>query len=298
MDKVIVPTMLRPFMRRLLSEILRTDSDFEAFCMDYCHPVERRFTSGMDRVQKTNILFHVIELEKIFLALQVYNPEQFNASYEATRRCMDPPKNIRTLSGCAEELFSHNKDSVDIKLAQQDAHSFADLTSAAQSLINSLPTAPREEHAISADIFNASELISADPIYRLPSGRYVAQTLSIIENTCSSEGMSVLKPGYITNVQNDAMTGTVSILTATNILLGSGAVRNNVGTLTSNTAFINNNEQWQSERIIQLQIIGNARVSLLIEDRRKARISLGLWKRNLPDCVVRWRMDIVSVSPE
>ena len=42
-----------------------TDADFNAFCLDYFPDVQRQFGTGMDRVQKINLL---LELALIFIA--------------------------------------------------------------------------------------------------------------------------------------------------------------------------------------------------------------------------------------
>jgi hypothetical protein len=43
-------------LRRFLQSVLIGDSDLEAFCLDYFPAVRNRFSSGMDRMQKLNIL--------------------------------------------------------------------------------------------------------------------------------------------------------------------------------------------------------------------------------------------------
>lgn len=43
-------------LRKLLSQLLRTDSDFNAFCLDYFPQTQRLFATGMDRQAKTSLL--------------------------------------------------------------------------------------------------------------------------------------------------------------------------------------------------------------------------------------------------
>lgn len=43
-------------VRRLLGLVLRSDSDLDAFCLDYFPAVYRRFSRGMSRVEKVNLL--------------------------------------------------------------------------------------------------------------------------------------------------------------------------------------------------------------------------------------------------
>ena len=51
------PADLEPqTLRRLLAELLRSDPDFDAFCLDHFPDVHRRFASGMERTQKENLL--------------------------------------------------------------------------------------------------------------------------------------------------------------------------------------------------------------------------------------------------
>lgn len=49
-------TIDTPRLRQILAELLRSDSDLDAFCLDHFREVHRRFSSSMDRTQKENIL--------------------------------------------------------------------------------------------------------------------------------------------------------------------------------------------------------------------------------------------------
>lgn len=60
----------RPELRRLLNRIFPTDSDFEAFCIDFFPQVAMRFASGMDRLSKESLLLALTEQEQILLALR------------------------------------------------------------------------------------------------------------------------------------------------------------------------------------------------------------------------------------
>jgi len=51
------------YLRVLLTNKLRTDSDFDAFCLDHFPSIKMRFSNGMDRVAKMNLL---IELARPF----------------------------------------------------------------------------------------------------------------------------------------------------------------------------------------------------------------------------------------
>jgi hypothetical protein len=51
--------LTRHRMRELLDQVLRTDADFDAFCIDFFPDVQRRFGSGMLRTQKASLLLEV-----------------------------------------------------------------------------------------------------------------------------------------------------------------------------------------------------------------------------------------------
>lgn len=63
-------------LRQLLMNVLPTDSDQDAFVIDYFTSVFRRFASGMDRPQKLNILFEAHEPDEILAALEHHQPER------------------------------------------------------------------------------------------------------------------------------------------------------------------------------------------------------------------------------
>lgn len=46
----------RASVRRQIEEVLRTDADLDSFCLDYFPQVQRRFSEGMDRLKKLNLL--------------------------------------------------------------------------------------------------------------------------------------------------------------------------------------------------------------------------------------------------
>lgn len=62
--------LTRPQLRALLDSLLRSDADFDAFAGDRCPEANRRFTDGMDRVRKTNILLQYAEPERLEEELQ------------------------------------------------------------------------------------------------------------------------------------------------------------------------------------------------------------------------------------
>lgn len=53
---------IQPYqVRAALQRHLPTDADFEGFCIDYFPDVQKRFSSGMNRLQKENLLLEMVE---------------------------------------------------------------------------------------------------------------------------------------------------------------------------------------------------------------------------------------------
>lgn len=64
-------------LRELLRQCLRTDTDFDAFCLDHFVTVYERFGGGMDRVQKENLLLaHAPSLQAVLQALSQSFPRK------------------------------------------------------------------------------------------------------------------------------------------------------------------------------------------------------------------------------
>src|SRR5262245_29032238 len=47
-------------LRQRINQLFRTDADFEAFCCDEYPLIQQRFSHGMDRVTKVNLLLQVL----------------------------------------------------------------------------------------------------------------------------------------------------------------------------------------------------------------------------------------------
>lgn len=62
-------------LRRLLSKVLSTESELDAFCLDYLPEVARRFTDGMDRATKVNLLLMLVPHVELLNRLRSANPE-------------------------------------------------------------------------------------------------------------------------------------------------------------------------------------------------------------------------------
>lgn len=58
-------------LRQQLSDTLRTDQDFDAFCLDHFRSVFDRFTGGMDRVGKMNLLLTLADEAEVVRCLEL-----------------------------------------------------------------------------------------------------------------------------------------------------------------------------------------------------------------------------------
>lgn len=67
-------------MRRLLNEVLVTDADFDAFCLDNFPRIKARFAEGMERLAKQNILLESISTKEILVKLKTDYPERVLAA--------------------------------------------------------------------------------------------------------------------------------------------------------------------------------------------------------------------------
>jgi len=59
-----------PQLRGLLEQALLTDADFDAFCIDYAPDIYRRFSAGMERTQKMNLLLSGTAAPDLLAALK------------------------------------------------------------------------------------------------------------------------------------------------------------------------------------------------------------------------------------
>ncbi len=65
----------RSQLRQLLQRVLPTDSDQDAFVIDFFPDIHRHFSAGMDRTQKVNLLVEHYETDEIFVALEQFAPD-------------------------------------------------------------------------------------------------------------------------------------------------------------------------------------------------------------------------------
>lgn len=69
-------TPTRASLRSLIEQVLRLDSELTAFCLDYFPAVNQRFTDGMDRMKKVNLLFEMAQTDRILFHLRESNPTE------------------------------------------------------------------------------------------------------------------------------------------------------------------------------------------------------------------------------
>ncbi len=77
-------------LRRTLLRVLPGDSDLEAFCLDHFPSVHQRFSLGMERQAKLNLLLQYVSAEKLVAALNRYASAEFTQEHEALNRDKAP----------------------------------------------------------------------------------------------------------------------------------------------------------------------------------------------------------------
>lgn len=63
-------------LRNLISHVLVSDAELNAFCLDFFRTVQQRFTDGMDRLQKVNLLLELVPAADILSRLRESNPDE------------------------------------------------------------------------------------------------------------------------------------------------------------------------------------------------------------------------------
>lgn len=71
------PAVSRQRVREQLAERLSTVEELDAFCLDYFPEVKRRFTGGMDRLARENLLLEMQDSAEVQAALQRYSGQRF-----------------------------------------------------------------------------------------------------------------------------------------------------------------------------------------------------------------------------
>ncbi|MBL9006968.1 MAG: hypothetical protein JNJ46_22115 [Myxococcales bacterium] len=72
------------WLRKALREVLRTDSEFTAFCLDYFPTTHILFANGMDRLQKENLLLETTKPNALWAALREGYPDMCQTLDPAT----------------------------------------------------------------------------------------------------------------------------------------------------------------------------------------------------------------------
>lgn len=67
---VMQPHIDNSLVRDALEKVLKTDTDFDAFCQDHCRETYNRFSTHQDRMVKTNTLLMLIDSPEIYRRLQ------------------------------------------------------------------------------------------------------------------------------------------------------------------------------------------------------------------------------------
>ena len=72
-------TLTRRMLRQVINDILRTEADVDAFCIDYFPVVAKRFSGSMDRQARLNLLFTLEEHVAVYNAMfDAYAKEMTN----------------------------------------------------------------------------------------------------------------------------------------------------------------------------------------------------------------------------
>jgi hypothetical protein len=96
-------------LRKLLKGVLRSDADLDAFALDYFPAVHERWTGGMDRVQKVNVLLVCVDPVEIQAALHQAWPEETDAFLRslAARPAVDTAAPTIDLKSVAVPFLRH-----------------------------------------------------------------------------------------------------------------------------------------------------------------------------------------------
>lgn len=123
MDEGLSTLSPRALTRRLIQELLPTDADLDGFCVDHFPKVHARFTSGMDRVSKINLLLALASPQEIVQRLQSVAIEPTKAQVNALnqilgdhryQRMRQLEEELDTVCNQREELLSHSVNTEDL----------------------------------------------------------------------------------------------------------------------------------------------------------------------------------------
>lgn len=66
------PQSIRAVVRHMIDDVFKCEVDFESFVIDYFFEVKKRFSTGMERKQKENLLLELADPNEILSRLQCY----------------------------------------------------------------------------------------------------------------------------------------------------------------------------------------------------------------------------------
>lgn len=77
-SRIARPT--RASIRAIIEKLLITDSDLDGFCVDYFPFVYKRFTNGMDRISKVNLLIELVSSTDLLTCFRQSHTEELEAN--------------------------------------------------------------------------------------------------------------------------------------------------------------------------------------------------------------------------
>ena len=72
----------RARLRQTMLQVLPCDSELEAFCLDYFPSVQQRFSLGMDRQAKLNLVLRYVPCDALLAALARFSPAAFSREHD------------------------------------------------------------------------------------------------------------------------------------------------------------------------------------------------------------------------
>lgn len=97
--------------RGIMEKLFCTDQDLDAFCLDHFREIHRRFTLGMDRVQKENLLLQLADPEQLLaLLVQQKNTKSRSKDFSSKNANVIP---LTVLAQKLQEMSSYNNAVVD-----------------------------------------------------------------------------------------------------------------------------------------------------------------------------------------
>ncbi len=63
-------------LRQSIDDLLKADSELDAFCMDYFPHIEKMFSNGMDRIAKVNLLIKSVDKSELIRSLEALHKER------------------------------------------------------------------------------------------------------------------------------------------------------------------------------------------------------------------------------